>query len=64
MGFCAIIVAIRMNLFRNETEVPMESLKIYRKRLIPSENIWLKDDVVLLCNEEYIVTRWKTLKPR
>ena len=42
----------------------MESLKIYRKRLIPSENIWLKDDVVLLCNEEFIVTRWNTLKPR
>lgn len=42
----------------------MESLKIYRKRLIPDECIWLKDDIVLLCNEEFIVTRWKTLKPR
>ena len=42
----------------------MEPLKIYRRRLIPDECIHLKDDVVLLCNEEYIVTRWKTLKPR
>ena len=42
----------------------MEPLKIYRKRLIPSECKWLKDDVVLLCNEEYIVSRWTTLRPR
>ena len=42
----------------------MEDLKIYRKRLIPSECIWLKDDIVLLCNEEFIVTRWTTLRPR
>lgn len=42
----------------------MEPLRIYRKRLIPNECILLKDDVVLLCNEEFIVTRWKTLKPR
>ncbi|MBR6093594.1 MAG: DUF402 domain-containing protein [Lachnospiraceae bacterium] len=42
----------------------MEDLKIYRKRLIPSECIWLKNDIVLLCNEEFIVTRWNTLRPR
>ncbi len=42
----------------------MDDLKIFRKRLIPSECIWLKDDIVLLCNEEFIVTRWNTLKPR
>ena len=42
----------------------MEPLKIYRKRLIPKECIWLKDDIVLLCNEEYIVSRWTTLRPR
>ena len=42
----------------------MEDLKIYRKRLIPSECIWLKNDIVLLCNEEFIVTKWKTLRPR
>ena len=42
----------------------MEDLKIYRKRLIPNECIWLKNDIVLLCNEEFIVTKWKTLRPR
>ncbi len=42
----------------------MEDLRIYRKRLIPDECIPLKNDVVLLCNAEYIVTRWNTLRPR
>ena len=47
-----------------EERYSMEDLKIYRKRLIPSECIWLKDDIVLLCNEEFIVTKWRTLRPR
>lgn len=42
----------------------METLKIYRKRIIPNECILLKDDVILESNEETIITKWKTLKPR
>lgn len=42
----------------------METLKLYRKRIIPDECILLKDDIILEANEERIVTKWKTLKPR
>lgn len=42
----------------------METLKIYRKRIIPDECILLKDDVILETSNEIIVTKWKTLKPR
>ena len=42
----------------------METLKIYRKRIIPDECILLKDDVILEANDEIIITKWKTLKPR
>lgn len=38
--------------------------KLYRKRLIPQENVCLKDDKILLQNENLIVTSWNTLKPR
>lgn len=37
---------------------------LYRKRFIPTEVVPLKDDEVLFANEEKIVTKWKTLKPR
>lgn len=37
---------------------------IYRKRLIPEECIPLKDDTILYMDENIIVTKWKTLKPR
>lgn len=39
-------------------------MQIYRKRLIPDECILLKDDEILEIDEDYIVTKWKTLKPR
>lgn len=42
----------------------MDSLKIYRKRLIPAECILLKDDIILDCNEEVILTKWNTLNPK
>ena len=38
--------------------------KLYRKRYIPNESILLKDDNILLAEENLIVTGWKTLKPR
>lgn len=37
---------------------------LYRKRLIPEECVLLKDDRLLYCDEEIIVTAWNTLKPR
>ncbi len=39
-------------------------LQIYRKRIIPSEYILLKDDEIVEQNEDVILTRWKTLKPK
>ena len=37
---------------------------LYRKRIIPEEKILLKDDVILSCSDEMIITKWNTLKPR
>lgn len=37
---------------------------LYRKRLIPEECVLLKDDVILSCNEDVIVTKWNALKPK
>ena len=37
---------------------------LYRKRLIPEECIPLKDDIILYMDDEIIVTKWNTLKPR
>ena len=37
---------------------------LYRKRIIPDECIPLKDDLILSCNEERIVTSWKALHPK
>lgn len=42
----------------------METVKLYRKRIIPDECILLKDDVILEADNEKIITKWKTLKPR
>ncbi|MCI2049436.1 MAG: DUF402 domain-containing protein [Lachnospiraceae bacterium] len=38
--------------------------KLYRKRLIPEECVELKDDVVLRCDGDVIVTAWKALHPK
>lgn len=37
---------------------------LYRKRLIPEECVLLKDDVILYMDDNIIVTKWVTLKPR
>lgn len=47
-----------------EGEHAMKDLKIYRKRMIPDECILLKDDLILEQNDEIILTKWNTLKPR
>lgn len=37
---------------------------LYRRRFIPSELIYLKDDVILVNEENLIITKWLTLHPR
>ncbi len=37
---------------------------LYRKRLLPQECVLLKDDVILSCDDERIVTKWTALKPK
>lgn len=37
---------------------------LYRKRLIPEECVLLKDDIILQCNEDFILTKWSALKPK
>ncbi len=42
----------------------MNQISLYRRRLIPMECIPLKDDIILEANEDYILTKWNTLKPK
>lgn len=37
---------------------------LYRKRLIPNECVLLKDDILLFRNDNVIVTKWNTLRPK
>ncbi len=37
---------------------------LFRKRLIPNECIALKDDIILHMDDDILVTKWQTLKPR
>ena len=42
----------------------MSELSLYRKRFIPNELVYLKDDIILLQEANLIVTKWKALRPR
>lgn len=42
----------------------MENPVLYRRRIIPDECILLKDDVILECNEDRIVTSWNAIRPK
>ena len=42
----------------------MKSPALYRRRLIPDECIPLKDDIILECTSERIVTSWKAVRPK
>lgn len=37
---------------------------LYRKRIMPDECIHLKDDVIIKCTEDIIITKWNALKPK
>ncbi|MBP3609816.1 MAG: DUF402 domain-containing protein [Lachnospiraceae bacterium] len=40
------------------------NIRLYRKRFIPEEVIFLKDDHILYLDDDLIITSWSTLKPR
>ena len=37
---------------------------LYRKRIIPDECIQLKDDIILHCSEDIILTKWNAIRPK
>lgn len=37
---------------------------LYRKRIIPDECIQLKDDMILHCSEDIILTKWNAIHPK
>lgn len=37
---------------------------LYRKRIIPDECILLKNDVIVSCDEDHIITTWQALHPK
>ncbi len=42
----------------------MDTINLYRKRIIPDECILLKDDELLYADKEVIITRWHTIRPK
>lgn len=42
----------------------MKNWNLYRRRLIPNECIPLKKDIILHSDENLLITKWNTLKPR
>ena len=42
----------------------MTNPTLYRRRIIPDECVLLKDDIILSCDEDYIITKWNALRPK
>jgi len=42
----------------------MTTPMLYRRRFIPDELIPLKDDIILISEKDFILTKWITLHPR
>jgi len=42
----------------------LDGLKIYRRRYIPKEYIDLKNDERVSLDDNYLITKWKPLRPR
>ncbi|MBH1940716.1 DUF402 domain-containing protein [Mobilitalea sibirica] len=42
----------------------MKELQLYRRRFIPDELIHLKKDIILVQEEDLIITKWNKLHPR
>lgn len=42
----------------------ISTLSLYRQRVIPSECILLKNDKIVSCENDHLITTWKTLNPK
>lgn len=42
----------------------LSGLNLYRRRLIPDECLPLPNDVILRCDEDVLVTSWRTIRPK
>ena len=42
----------------------MDKIRLFRRRFMPDEITELKDDTILMANDDVIVTKWNVLKPR
>ncbi len=42
----------------------MSDIQLYRKRIIPDECILLGDDIILQADQEVILTKWNTIRPK
>ena len=42
----------------------MKEFSLYRRRIIPQECILLKDDEIVFFEEDKLVTRWNTIRPK
>lgn len=41
-----------------------ESLKLFRKRIIPEECFLLEDDIIVKADDEVVITNWHTINPK
>ncbi|MFV0519638.1 MAG: DUF402 domain-containing protein [Lachnospirales bacterium] len=41
-----------------------DSFKLYRKRLVPKEDVFLKDDVIIHKDNDFIITKWEAINKR
>lgn len=42
----------------------MDNPVLFRKRIIPDECVLLKDDIIISCDEDRIITKWNALHPK
>ena len=42
----------------------MDKIRLFRRRFMPDEITELKDDTILMANDDVILTKWNVLKPR
>ncbi len=42
----------------------MSEIRLYRKRIIPEECLLLGDDIILYADQEVILTKWHTIRPK
>ena len=55
---------MKMLPWKRQNRGKMEIKKLYRKRFIPSECIYLKDDLIIRQDDEVLITKWNTLNPK